>query len=416
MVQSVYNIGMQLLQPFVRFSGLFNSKNRKLAKGWKSIWANLAEQLQKVNGPIIWFHCASLGEFEQARPIIEELKRSRPGYNICLTFFSPSGYEIRKSYELAEVVSYLPPDTPANAKHFIKYVQPALAVFVKAEFWANYSGELYRQNTPIFNIAGYFRPEQKYFGTLTPLYNKIFSRFNHFFVQDDESKISLEAHGGFSASVAGDPRVDRVLQLNKGASQMSDIADFCGGKWPIIAGSIWPEDLAVITETAHKLPADICWIMAPHNVNETIIKRIETALAYLNPVRYSNMTKSVQVSRLLIIDNIGMLQRLYQYGKIAYIGGSFKTGLHNTLEPAAAGLPVIFGNKKYFHFNEAVTLAELGCFFPIANSAALINKILMLYEQPEKLVELSETITKYLNLQSGATTKIVARLLTQLPA
>ena len=326
-----------------------------------------------------WFHFASLGEFEQGRPVLERLKSENPELPIVITFFSPSGYEIRKNYSLADHVFYLPIDTRTNAIEFIRLLNPEIAIFTKYEYWYHYFEELHKNNIPLYVISGIFRKEQAFFKWYGSLHRKMLSKVSHFFVQNKNSQFLLNEIGIENVTITGDTRFDRVAYNAAHTTELKIILDFTQGNKVFIGGSTWPDDEKLIAKLVLSSP-DWKFIIAPHEVKPERINEI-TEL-FPNSIRYSQINKKQSDSsenlligsdiQVLIIDNIGLLSSAYQYGDIAYIGGGFGVGIHNTLEAAAFGLTVIFG-PNYQKFTEAVELISTGGAFTIKNYAELAN-------------------------------------------
>ena len=363
----IYNIGITMYGLFLRFASLFNAKAKLFVEGRHHIFENIAQKVDADDEPV-WFHFASLGEFEQGRPVLEELKSIHPQQKIIVTFFSPSGYEVRKNYAMADVF-YLPLDTATNAKKFINIVNPKLAIFTKYEFWFHYFKELHNRKIPLYLISGIFRPNQTFFKGYGGFYRGILKFVTHFFVQNEESVSLLKSIGIEQVSLSGDTRFDRVYENAQNPKKLSDVEAFCGTQPVFIAGSTWPEDEKLLVDLAEKNP-DWKFIIAPHEIGTNHIVAIESL--FPNSIKYSVLKSQISNSepQVLIIDNIGMLSSLYQYAKVAYIGGGFGAGIHNTLEAAAFGLPVIFG-PKYDKFQEAKDLIALGAAQSIDTSAEL---------------------------------------------
>ncbi|MFK7771832.1 MAG: 3-deoxy-D-manno-octulosonic acid transferase [Saprospiraceae bacterium] len=373
-------------------------------QGRKGIFAKMESQITD-NQSIIWFHCASLGEFEQGRPLLEKIKKTLPEHKILLTFFSPSGYEIRKNYENADYIFYLPIDTRRNAKKFLKIVQPTMAFFVKYEFWFNYLNQLNQRKTPTYLISSIFRKDQIFFKPYGSFFKKMLLFFDHIFVQNETSKTILLDNGISHLSVAGDTRVDRVLEIQKNKKSFDQIKSFKGTADILIGGSTWPPDEDILIEWIHA-QKDFRWkfIIAPHDISEHHLVEIEKKLK-INTVRFSKAnTFNSAAAKVMIIDNIGMLSSLYQYGKIALIGGGFGSGIHNTLEPITFGLPVIFG-KKYTKFEEAINLVETGGGFSIVNYDEF-KSVMENLANDEHYNNASTNAKKYILESQGATKEI----------
>lgn len=337
----------------------------------------LRERIDR-NAKYIWFHASSLGEFEQGRPMIEKIKAKHPEYKILLTFFSPSGYEVRKSYNGADVVCYLPFDTPFRVKKFLNLANPVMAIFIKYEFWGNYLNELKRRGIPVYIISAIFRKDQLFFQWFGKPYRKMLYCFNHLFVQDDRSKELLAEFGIDNVTVTGDTRYDRVLDVRNQAKELPVIESFVEGKlgdrpFVMVAGSSWPQDEAIFIPYFEKHP-EMKLIIAPHEIHEEHLLSIEKMLK--RPSARLSKVKEEQLADIdcLIIDCFGMLSSIYRYGKIAYIGGGFGVGIHNTLEAAVYGIPVLFG-PNYHKFKEAKDLIAVGGGFSITDELSFSAKM-----------------------------------------
>ncbi|HEY1030966.1 MAG TPA: glycosyltransferase N-terminal domain-containing protein [Flavipsychrobacter sp.] len=404
----LYNIFLVLYALGIRVTSLFNEKARKWLRGRKGIFRQLADAMQGKDEQRIWVHCASLGEFEQGRPVIEAIKAQYPGYKIVLTFFSPSGYEIRKDYDGADYVFYLPMDGAGNAKRFIKLVNPSLAIFVKYEFWYHYLNQLKKQDVPTVLISAAFRSSQPFFKGYGGLFRKILKSFAYIFVQDENSK-QLLADIGITTNVviSGDTRYDRVVQIAENARRYDLIERFKGDSKLLIAGSTWPDDEMVLREALHILPDDWKMIIAPHEIDDKHIQQLDEMFQDTNTI-YSQLPTTHTGHRVLIIDNIGMLSSLYRYGDIAFVGGGFqKGGIHNVLEPAVFGLPVFFG-PQYDKFVEAKALVSRLYAFPISKKEHFNSLLRKLMEDDKRRLSMHKTIQAYIAGQAGATAKIMS--------
>ena len=349
-------------------------------------------------------HCASLGEFEQGRPLIEKIKKEQPQYKILLTFFSPSGYEIRKNYPHADIIAYLPIDTKANAQRFLDLVKPQKIVFIKYEFWYHYLNEATLRSIPTIYIAALFHENSSYFKWYLNFYQPVFQRITHFFVQDILSKDILLNKGINRVTVVGDPRVDRVVTIAKEAKKYALIDAFAKNQNILIAGSTWAKDELILKSLIEK-KQDWKYIIAPHEIVENRLQSIENQYNRGEILRFSQANdRNIQSAKILLIDNIGMLSSLYYYGKIAYIGGGFGAGIHNTLEPMSFGLPVIFG-EKYQKFEEARTMISLGAAFSVRNEKELEKSFASLSDK-EYYEKAKQTILSYMADNQGATQKI----------
>ena len=343
----IYNLGIHIYQLGIRLAGLFSDKPAKMVKGHWEAYDLLKSKIDR-NARYIWFHAASLGEFEQGRPLIERIRQEYPQYKILQTFFSPSGYEVRKNYEGADIVCYLPMDTPGNAKKFINLVNPCMVFFVKYEFWKNYLNTLYNKGVPVYSVSSIFRPNQIFFRWYGKGYQQVLKTFEHLFVQNEESKKLLATIGVMNTTVVGDTRFDRVLDICAAAKQLPLVQKFKGDALTFVAGSSWGPDEDIFIKYFNAHP-EMKLIIAPHVVNDSHMKEIVSKLQ--RPcIRYTQATEeNVQQADCLIIDCYGLLSSIYRYGEISYIGGGFGVGIHNVLEAAVYGIPVIFGpnNKKF---------------------------------------------------------------------
>ena len=343
----IYNLGIHIYQLGIRLAGLFSDKPAKMVKGHREAYDLLKSKIDR-NARYIWFHAASLGEFEQGRPLIERIRQEYPQYKILQTFFSPSGYEVRKNYEGADIVCYLPMDTPGNAKKFINLVNPCMVFFVKYEFWKNYLNILYNKGVPVYSVSSIFRPNQIFFRWYGKGYQQVLKTFEHLFVQNEESKKLLATIGVMNTTVVGDTRFDRVLDICAAAKQLPLVQKFKGDALTFVAGSSWGPDEDIFIKYFNAHP-EMKLIIAPHVVNDSHMKEIVSKLQ--RPcIRYTQATEeNVQQADCLIIDCYGLLSSIYRYGEISYIGGGFGVGIHNVLEAAVYGIPVIFGpnNKKF---------------------------------------------------------------------
>lgn len=387
----------------IRFASLFNSKAKLWIDGRKNIFNKIQSSINGNQSSIVWIHCASLGEFEQARPLIEKLKTKNEKIKILLTFFSPSGYEVRKNYTGADYIFYLPIDTPNNAKQFIEIVKPTAVFFVKYEFWFNYLNELKKQSIPTYLISGIFREEHYFFKKYSFWFLKQLHCFTHFFLQDEKSKQLLNSNGFENTTVSGDTRFDRVFEIAQHTKPIEIIAKFSENKNVLIAGSTWAEDEKIIA--SYKLQ-NLKLIIAPHEISEATIQSVFNLFSNYKIVRYSQAkTDDISDYQILIIDNIGILSSVYQYGTIAFVGGGFGKGIHNILEPATFGLPIVFG-PKFQKFIEAKELIDLGGAFAIKNETDF-EKTMQQLSDIEILKSASVISKNYIASRIGATDKIL---------
>jgi 3-deoxy-D-manno-octulosonic-acid transferase len=403
----LYDLAIKIYSSLIWLAAFNNSK----AKAWISGRKNLLQYIEKEikdTSPKIWFHFASLGEFEQGRSVIENLKKDHPDKKIVITFFSPSGYEIRKNYALADYVFYLPVDSKQNAKTFIELINPEIAIFTKYEYWYYYFKELKNKNIPLYIISAIFREQQPFFKWYGKLHREMLFCVTRFFVQNRQSLDLLSSLNLTNATLSGDTRFDRVYKNAQKPKQISEIEDFCGNSPVLIAGSSWLPDEKLLTALPSKYP-DWKFIIAPHEIGANRIQEIEEL--FPGSIRFSNLQLPTSNNQTLIIDNIGMLSSLYQYAEIAYIGGGFGAGIHNTLEAAAFGLPVIFG-PNYKKFKEAHDLINLGAAFSINNSQQLLARVEGLQEKGYR-DSCGLKAKEYVENQTGATRIILKHILDQ---
>ena len=359
----MYNIIMYIIQLGVAIGSIFNDKLRKMWQGEQDSVQTLRKKVDP-DADYIWFHAASLGEFEQGRPLMEQIKKSYPQYKILLTFFSPSGYEVRKNYEGADIITYLPIDTVGNARQFLRTVRPVMAFFIKYEFWYNYLHILQYRGIPAYSVSSIFRPDQVFFKWYGRGYGRVLKCFTRFFVQNEESKKLLESIGIHDTMVVGDTRFDRVLQIKEASKQLPIVERFVKGtpedqKKVFVAGSSWQPDEEIFLKYFNN-HRDWKLIVAPHVIGEDHLKFIFSLIKDKKVVRYTQATEdNVAEADVLIIDCFGLLSSVYHYGDVAYVGGGFGVGIHNVLEAAVWGMPVLFGpNNK--HFAEAQGLLQSG--------------------------------------------------------
>lgn len=406
----LYTVGIQVYALIIKIFSLFNPKARHFINGRKAIFEQIAARIESTQKHI-WFHFASLGEFEQGRPVLEKLKDKYPQKKIVVTFFSPSGYEIRKNYALADVF-YLPLDSKSNAKRFIEAINPELAIFTKYEFWHYYFKELHDRAIPLYLISGIFRPDQAFFKWYGGFYRNILSFVTYFFVQNEESETLLKSIGINKVTINGDTRFDRVFENAQTPKKLALIEQFIGNSPTLICGSTWPEDENLISALPEKYP-DWKFIIAPHEIHDSHIESIEKQFP-AGSLRFSVFSSQLnadhseipaRTAQVLIIDNIGMLSSLYQYGKVAYIGGGFGAGIHNTLEAAAFGLPVIFG-PKYDKFQEAKDLIALGAAKTIVTEIEVIKA----FEELMNNENAATAAKKYVEDKKGATDQIISMI------
>ncbi len=401
----LYNSLVLFLRGGIRTAAMFSAKASAFVNGRRNVFQELELKFLEHPAQVVWIHCASLGEFEQGRPIIEALKKEFPETFILLTFFSPSGYEIRKKYDQADHVCYLPWDTHQNATRFIEITKPLLAIFVKYEFWYHYSRTLKINNIPILSISSIFRKDQLFFKRYGSFYRNILKDFSYFFVQNEESFKLLQSIGIKNKILAGDTRFDRVNQIARQGEEIPVVKNFKGEQKTFVVGSCWPDDMEVLIPLMNE--NKLKFILAPHEISESFISSIEKSLQ-VSSLRYSQAGgKNPADFQVLIIDNIGMLSRLYRYGEFAFIGGAFGKGLHNILEAACYGLPIFFGDRNYEKFKEATDLINRGGAFEVHDYSELKLKYEML-NTPESFLLACEVTRQYVSENLGATEKIMA--------
>ncbi|HTH56966.1 MAG TPA: glycosyltransferase N-terminal domain-containing protein [Cyclobacteriaceae bacterium] len=406
MSEFLYTLSIHFLRFAFILASPFSAKARQFVEGRKSIFSKLKTAFAKQeHGPLVWVHCASLGEFEQGRPIIESLKEKVADVRILLTFFSPSGYEVRKAYPFANHVFYLPWDTPRQAKKFVEITQPTVAIFIKYEFWFHYSVQLRKSGTHSISASCILRPDQIFFKSYGTLFRNLLKNFNYFFTQNEETKKLLSSISIPSAQVAGDTRFDRVMQIIHRGEEIDQARQFKNGQKTFVIGSCWPEDMDALAPFINEHRGTLKFIIAPHEISETFIRSIEKSLE-MKSIRFSQNDPILQESDVLIIDNVGMLSRLYGYGEFAFVGGAFGSGLHNILEAACYGIPIFFGNKNYEKYQEANELIMRGGAFEVGGYADLKSKYDLLVDRPENFMLACEVTRTYVEENLGATKKI----------
>jgi len=401
----LYHIATHVYYFLVLIASAFNPKARFWINGRRGWRKKLRDW--KTNGtPVIWFHAASLGEFEQGRPLMDKIRKDHRGSKILLTFYSPSGFEIRKNYPGADLVMYLPMDTSYNARLFVKLANPVATVFIKYEFWHFYLKELHRTKHTVYLISAIFRQDQAFFKWYGAWFRKNLRFIDYFFVQDKDSALLLNQIGLSNCTVSGDTRFDRVIALAKAAKNIEIARLFSEGHDCLVAGSTWPEDEEFITRLINESENNARFIIAPHEITAPHIHQLTSRLSR-DYILYSqaNSEASYNGKQVLIIDNIGMLSSLYRYGRIAYIGGGFGKGIHNILEAAAFGIPVLFG-PNFDKFREARELLNQGGAYSIQNYEDLRNILQELNNDPEKYSRSAHTAGEYVRGNTGATSVI----------
>ena len=404
----MYNLAIYLYLLGVAVYSRFNEKVRKMWRGERDAFRILREQVDP-NARYVWFHAASLGEFEQGRPLMEQMKREHPDIKILLTFFSPSGYEVRKNYEGADIICYLPLDTITNARRFLRTVRPEMAFFIKYEFWYNYLHILKHRHVPVYSISSIFRDGQVFFRWYGRQYGKVLKCFTHFYVQNEKSKELLGKIGLTNVTITGDTRFDRVLQIKEQAKQLPIIEQFTKGQKVFIAGSSWQPDEEIFIKyfSEHR---DWKMVIAPHVIGEDHLQQIEKLLEGRKVVRYSDVSensKALEDAEALIINCFGLLSSIYHYADVTYVGGGFGVGIHNTLEAAVWDVPVIFGpNNEKFQEAQGLKACEGG--FEITNYEDFERLMNRFESDADYLKNAGQQAGNYVKQLSGATKRILS--------
>ena len=382
-----------------------SAKTKAFVAGRKALWTQLKSIPQDKK--VVWMHCASLGEYEQGLPVLTALKNNHPEYFYLVTFFSPSGYGVRKNHGIADLTTYLPWDTKADVKRFVTLVNPTMALLVKYEFWPNLIRELQRKEVPLYLIAGLFRQNQRFFKPWGNSQRKLLREFTHLFVQNKASLKLLQSIDVQQVTVSGDTRFDRVGAAKEPLAFMDT---FVGARKCIVAGSTWPEDEAILLEAIRQTPKDWCWLIAPHEINEEKIKLLMAKLPQRS-LRYTQTNESERKDcQVLVLDTVGILSRCYPNASLAYVGGGMGTaGLHNILEPAAEGVPIVIG-KNYDKFPEAKDLIALGGVVSVATADACSKQLSILQENDTLREEKGNANKNYVRTHQGATAKTVILL------
>ncbi len=404
MMKFIYNLFVQIYSLLIKLASLFDVKARKWIIGRKTVFEEI-ENAVSPNDKIIWMHTASLGEFEQGRPVIESLRKKFPNHKIALTFFSPSGYEVRKNYDQVDHVFYLPMDTKKNAKRFVKLLHPELTIFVKYEFWYNYLNELNKLGRPVYFISSIFRADQYFFKWYAGWFREQLKLITHYFVQNENSIDLLNSIGIYNICLSGDTRFDRVYDLAQQCQQFPLIEKFKGESPLFIAGSTWSPDEEILFPliTEHQ---KLKFIIAPHETKTERIRQIMKKMGS-KALLFSKATdETIKNAQVLIIDSVGLLAHLYQYADVCYIGGGFGVGIHNIQEPVTFGKPVIFG-PNFEKFREARDLLERGGVFTIKNAAELEETTKALFTDINMLKEASIICVSYVDEMRGATDAIM---------
>ena len=413
----LYNLLVILATQLLKLVALFSPKMKLFVDGRKAVFSTLANKINP-NEKTIWFHAASLGEYEQGLPVIEEIKQKFPSHKIVVTFFSPSGYEVRKNNAVADVTIYLPLDTSSNAKQFIQLVHPEMVFFIKYEYWPNYLNELKKQEIKTYLISGILRENQAFFKWYGGFYRNALKTFDYFFVQNENSKKLLQSIGFNNVKVSGDTRFDRVVSILERDNSLDFIATFKDNKTTIVIGSSWPKDESLLVEYINKASDNVKFIIAPHNIKPEQIQELKKSIRK-KTILFSEkdeILKQVQNDKLekfqvFIIDTIGILTKIYSYADIAYVGGGFgNPGVHNILEPATFGLPVVIG-PNYSHFAEATALVNMEGCISIQNQTELNEAFDLLLQNEDERFEKGHICSTFVQMNKGATQTIINHIL-----
>ena len=406
----LYNLVIYLYGIVIRLASVNKLKAKQWVAGRNDWRQHLQKKISKLNSDsIIWVHCASYGEFEQGRPLIEAIKKTRPKYKIVLSFFSPSGYEVFKDWGGADVICYLPLDTRANARDFINIIKPKYAIFIKYEFWLNFLFTLKKQNIPTYLVSAVFKPHHPFFKWYGNIFKRSLKTFNKLFIQDEASGDLLRKINIENFEVCGDTRFDRVVEIKENFTELLYIKEFCADSKVLVAGSTWPGDEELLVEAfkALNLP-ELKLIIVPHNVDEKDIQKISVLLDK-NELNYNlfSAQQPAGSSKILVVDTIGMLSKIYHYATVTYIGGGLNEGIHNCLEPAVYFKPVIFYGNDYHKYNEAVELIELKAAKNVESSDALTTAISGYLNNKTELIEIENKLKLYFQKKSGTTKKVL---------
>lgn len=405
----LYNLIVFIVAFLLKIVALFSPKIRLFVNGRKDVFTILKENI-KPSDKTIWFHAASLGEYEQGLPVIEKVKEKYPSHKIIVTFFSPSGYEVRKNNTVADVTLYLPLDTKQNAKQFLKLAHPEMVFFIKYEFWLNYLNELKKNNIPTYLVSGIFRDNQIFFKWYGGFYKKALDAFTYFFVQNESSKNKIESIGYKNVIISGDTRFDRVVAILERDNTLDFIAEFKNNITTIVIGSSWPKDETLLTEYINTTQEQVKFIIAPHNIKPEQITALQQSITKKTVLFSEKESKNLADYDVFIIDTVGILTKIYSYATIAYVGGGFgNPGVHNILEPATFGLPIIIG-PNYSHFAEATELVQLGGCISITNIEELETEFNNLITDKDHLNEKGLICKSYVQNKKGATDKIMTTI------
>ena len=410
----LYNLVVILASQLLKLVAHFSPKMKLFVDGRKSVFQTLSDKIQSSD-KTIWFHAASLGEYEQGLPVIEAIKKQFPNHKIVVTFFSPSGYEVRKNNTVADVTVYLPLDTISNAKKFISLVHPEMAFFIKYEYWPNYLNELKKQQIKTYLISGILRENQAFFKWYGGFYRNALKTFEFFFVQNESSRNLLQSIGFNNVKVSGDTRFDRVVSILERDNSLDFIEQFKDNKTTIVIGSSWPKDESLLINYINQSSDDVKFIIAPHNIKQEQIQELKNAITKKIVLFSENVETrhalSLQEYSVFIIDTIGILTKIYSYADIAYVGGGFgNPGVHNILEPATFGVPVVIG-PNYSHFAEATALVNMEGCISIQNQTQLNEAFDLLLHNEDERLEKGHICSTFVQMNKGATQTIINHIL-----
>lgn len=402
----LYSLLLRIIEKVLPLSGFFSKKMKLFVAGRSTTFASLAAAIQK-NDNCIWFHAASLGEYEQGLPVMEAIKALYPNHKIVLSFFSPSGYEVRKNNKIADVTVYLPLDTPQNAERFIRKINPELVFFIKYEYWPNYLKVLADKKIKTYLISGVFRENQLFFKWYGGFYRKALDAFTYFFVQNESSKILLQHLGKTNVMVSGDTRFDRVATILEKDNLLDFIGEFKNNTPTVVVGSSWPKDENLLVDYLNQSTHALKWIIAPHNIKADQINSLKQSIHKKTVLFSEREGKNLADYGVFIIDTIGILTKIYSYADLAYVGGGFgHPGVHNLLEPATFGVPIICG-PHYSHFAEATALVELGGCISIQSAQELQEALDTLIQNADIRHEKGHICQTFVQMNTGATQKII---------
>ena len=405
----LYNLILLFASQLVKLLALFNPKMKLFVDGRKGVFEKIREKINPTD-KTIWFHAASLGEYEQGLPVIEQIKIKYPEHKIVVTFFSPSGYEVRKNNTTADLTIYLPLDTKHNAQLFVELVHPEMVFFIKYEFWPNYLNELKKRTIKTYLISGIFRENQAFFKGYGGFYRNALNTFDYFFVQNENSKKLLESIGFTNVKISGDTRFDRVVSILERDNSLDFIEQFKGQKTTIVIGSSWPKDESLLVNYINSASADLKFIIAPHNIHKPEIDKLQTLITKKTILFSEKENQNLNEFQVFIIDTIGILTKIYSYADIAYVGGGFgNPGVHNILEPATFGVPIVIG-PNYSHFAEATALVHQGGCVSISNQKELNETLDNLISNEDIQHEKGHICETFVQMNKGATVTILQNI------